>query len=177
MNVDFNEEPSLRSFVNRKFSSFAKYTTLPLMEIILNELPINVAQLFMVNLKFDCGKEDVLDFCDSIQDVVQKYIGETNTQDAQQTPNEPLNRMEVFKYDPDDRDESDKPIFEDFAVATTSRGRGRGRGKGVSIGKIVKRGRPRKNLTSIPEEDMDTEAYDCLDQMSSSSRSSWSSRN
>lgn len=82
MNVDFREESSLRSFVNRKFSCFSKYTTMPLinqMEILLNELPTKVAYLFMVNEKFDCGKEDILDFCDSIEDVVIEDINKHST--------------------------------------------------------------------------------------------------
>ncbi len=55
---------SLRSFVKRKFDSLTKYTTLPFinqMEIVLNELPNNIAHLFMVNEKFDCDKNDNLD--------------------------------------------------------------------------------------------------------------------
>lgn len=182
MNVDFREESSLRSFVNRKFSSFSKYTTMPLinqMEMILNELPTKISHLFMVNEKFDCGKEDILDFCDSIEDVVQKFIEDENTPDtkrAQKTQNEPLNRMEVFKYDPNDTDGSERTIVENKSrdvASTSSVRRGRGRG-GVSSGKIVKRGRPRKN-SSIS--DVGSEDYDCLVQMSTSSKSSWSSRN
>lgn len=160
------------------------------MEIILNELPTNIAHLFMVNEKFDCDKNDILDFCDSVQDVVEIYIGNKNaqdTQDTQLTHNEPLNRMEVFNYDPDDSDEP-MPPQSDFAAASTSRGaRGRGRGKCLvstgrivkrGTGKIVKRGRPsKKELNSIPEEDLEPHSYDFLDRISNSSQSSWSSRN
>lgn len=54
MSFTFSDEPNLRSFVNRKFTTFKKYTTLPLinqMEIILNDLPADIAHLFMVNEK------------------------------------------------------------------------------------------------------------------------------
>lgn len=44
------------------------------MEIILNE----VAHLFMVNEKFDCGKNDILDFCDAIQELVEKHNEDKN---------------------------------------------------------------------------------------------------
>lgn len=85
-----------------------------------------------------------------------------------------------FNFDPEGSDESDEeqPPKTDIAVASTSRGRfdRRGGKVGVSTGKVVRRGRPKK-LVVIPEESSDDEDFDCLDQMSSSSKSSWSSHN
>lgn len=191
LKIQFGETSSLRSFVNQKFSGFATYTTLPLinqMEMILNELPTEVAHLFMVNEKFDCEKQDILDFCDSIEDVVANSIqGRQDIQDTEPIQ-EPLNRMEVFQYDKNDTDGSDETIIN---RSSTSRGRGKivvsGRGNGRIVkpvvnqasssrgsGRIVKRGRPRKNPS---ETNVDMNEYDYLDQMSTTSRSSWSSGN
>lgn len=165
------------------------------MEMILNELPTEVAHLFIVNEKFDCEKQDILDFCDSIEDVVANAIqGRQYRQDTEPIE-EPLNRMEVFKYDPNDADGSDETIIN---RPSTSRGKGKigvsGRGNGRNdggkgrivkpvvnqasssrgSGRIVNRGRPHKNPS---ETDGDMNEYDYLDQMSTTSKSSWSSGN
>ncbi|KAJ6645773.1 hypothetical protein Bhyg_00982 [Pseudolycoriella hygida] len=76
INIDFNKEPDLRSFVNRKLLGLSTYTTLAFvnqMEIILNDLPEELAYLFMVNEIFNCSADDLLDFCDSVQEVVDTH--------------------------------------------------------------------------------------------------------
>lgn len=185
MNIHFAEEPNLRTFVNQKFAIMAKYTTLPLinqMEIILNDLPSQVAIHFFLNEKFDCNKNDILDFCDAIQEIVEYNIED---QDIQVNVNEPLNRMEVFNYHIDDVevDNPDDGVSMSLQAQSSStiRGRGRGRGRGrVQSGRIEKHRLVKRNLDSIPEDricDMSAESeYDFLDQMSNSSRSSFSSR-
>ncbi len=189
LKIQFGESSSLRSFVNQKFSGFEKYTTLPLinqMEMILNEVPTEVAHLFIVNEKFDCEKQDILDFCDSIEDVVENMNQDRQDIQDPEPIQEPLNRMDTFQYDKNDTDASDETIIN---RPSTSRGRGksvvssRGNGRIVkpvvnqassSRGRIVKRGRPRKNPS---ETDVDLNEYDCFDQMSTTSKSSWSSGN
>lgn len=54
------------------------------MDIILNELPSEISHLFMVNEKFNSDKNDILDFCDSIQDVCDKFKENITIQDHQE---------------------------------------------------------------------------------------------
>lgn len=81
-NIDFNTEPSLRSFMNRKLSFLAKYTTMALsnqLEIVLNDLPNEVAALLMKNVKLDSDKDDVLNFCDSIENQIALVQNQSST--------------------------------------------------------------------------------------------------
>lgn len=67
----FEEESSLRSFVARKINAMSTYTTLPFenqLEIILSELPTEIANLFIVEDKLNETKADILVFCDLIQE-------------------------------------------------------------------------------------------------------------
>ena len=146
------------------------------MEMILNLLHTEVSQLFMINEKFSSSKEEILDFCDRIRE-------DKKAQDSQERPNDPsqLNFDANNTHETDEEMLVDQPSKSDpqsVAVASTSRGRrGRGRGRGgVSNGKIVKRGRPKK-LNAIPEKISDDEDCDYLDQMSTRSKSSWSTYN
>lgn len=177
MNFDFFEDRSLRSFVERKFAMLAKYTTLsPLsqMDMILNELPTNIAELFIVNGKFDCHKNDILDFCDSIEEVSDKFRQDQNTQDV--VVEEPLNSMVLFKYD---RYEIDSE------PSTSSGSRGKAQGS-VSNGRVVKRGRKgirsredseNQDDTVLERIEEDEEDLDISDRMSNSAESTVSSRN
>lgn len=81
-NIDFNTEPSLRSFMNRKLSFLAKYTTMALsnqLEIVLNDLPNEVAGFLMKNVKLDSDKDDVLNFCDSIENQIALVQNQSST--------------------------------------------------------------------------------------------------
>lgn len=74
-NIDFNEEISLRKFVENKLRGLSMYTSLQLvhqMEVILMELPNEISNMFLINEKIFCSKLEILEFCDSIQDFAQK---------------------------------------------------------------------------------------------------------
>lgn len=172
MKFDFFEECSLRSFVERKFAMMAKYTTLSRlnqMDMILNELPTNIAQLFIVHGKFDC-KNDILDFCDSVEEVCDKFRQDQNHEDARDVVVvEPLNNMVLFKYDPNEPEPS------------TSRGKAQG---SVLNGRVVKRSRKKMRSAEDSEDqdvleriEEDNENFDFLDRMSNSSESTQSSVN
>lgn len=78
LNVNFYEEDTLRSFVELKLLSLSTYTKLPFvnrMEMVLNDLPVEISSLFLLNEKLTCDKEEILDFCDSIQDIVETKHG------------------------------------------------------------------------------------------------------
>lgn len=80
--IDCNTEPSLRSFMNRKLSFLAKYTTMALsnqLEIVLNDLPNEVAALLMKNVKLDSDKGDVLNLCDSIENQIALVQNQSST--------------------------------------------------------------------------------------------------
>lgn len=99
LQIDFEEEATLRSFVDRKLTNLATYTTLSLtnqMEVVINDLPSEISYLFIQNEKVTRSKAEILEFCDSIQDLVQTFrlVPVDNT-----TIQEPLNRMEVFNFD------------------------------------------------------------------------------
>ncbi|KAJ6649031.1 hypothetical protein Bhyg_04263 [Pseudolycoriella hygida] len=77
LDFTFDQEASLRSFVLRKMKALSTYTSLSLqnqLEIILNELPVEISNLFIVHDKMNCTKADILEFCDSIQEIIEdKY--------------------------------------------------------------------------------------------------------
>ncbi|KAJ6642899.1 hypothetical protein Bhyg_07855 [Pseudolycoriella hygida] len=177
MCIDFDESSSLRSFMERKLTSLSKFTTLPFLnqvEIALNDLPIEISNLFIVNEKMTSKKSQILDFCDTIEEIVETWrktvkvgdnVDETE-QESNRTENqtEPVNRMEVFH----------------FTSSEPSRGVGRGAkargGRGgygqTANGGIKKRGRPPKKLATVVEDDGDLS--DFLNQIDNTSRSSWS---
>ncbi len=110
LSIDFNEETSLRSFVDRKLKSLSSYTSLPFinqMEVVLIDLPNEISNLFLIHDKLTCSKSEILEFCDSIQDLAHSLITTTDEQekiypDEQQQihPDEQqMNEMEVFNYD------------------------------------------------------------------------------
>lgn len=157
ININFNKEPDLRSFVHRKLSGLTKYTTLPFvnqMEILLNDLPEELAYLFMVNEKFNCSADDVFDFCDSVQDVVDLHN----------------------KGSESDHCETDDLNVSAGSASEQSPAEKCGLGKRIRKGGNG-RGRLRKrNLTSIPEDEScgESEDFTFLNEMSSSSNSTWS---
>lgn len=120
---------SLRSFVEQKLNALETYTSLPYInrvEMVLYDLPIEPANMFLVNKKVKSNKTDLLEFCDSIQELVQTMNVEDVTSDheMQTIRTKSTNRMEIFDFDPDM--ESD-----DFhSMPSTSRGRSSSRGRG-----------------------------------------------
>lgn len=191
LQIDFNGASSLRSFVERKLTSFDKFTTLPFInqiEMVMNDLPVQISSLFLTNEMMTGNKNDILCFCDSIQELVGTM---TNTEgpsandndQSNQASNEPSYQMEVFEYD------SGLKIGPSQSESMSVRGRSkrvaRGGARGGatggivqensdSSGGIVKRGRPHKKLKTIPE-NTDSSNFDFMNQMSNTSRSSWSS--
>lgn len=182
LDIDFNEASTLRSFIERKLMSLSKYTTLPFInqiEIVMNDLPIEISTLFITNEKMTGDKSEILDFCDSINDLVEtmrETIAEPLTRDNIEDSNQPLNQMEIFDYRPDSEpSESESMSVDDALESSHGRGRGRGRAKGVTRGAIEKRGRGRpKKLKPIPESNESSESYDFLNEMDMTSQSSWS---
>lgn len=184
MEIDFEESSTLRSFMERKLISLSKFTTLPFlnqMEIALNDLPIQISSLFILNEKMTCKKSEILDFCDSIEEFVSTLrekakVGES-VDENEQNPNHtekqtdhPENRMEVFNFIPEYDPESSHR-------RGRARGRGGSRGRGGRAeGTIKKRGRPSKKSKTIIEENEDDECsdYNFLNQIDNTSRSSWS---
>ncbi len=157
MNADFNEAMSLWLFVSVKLSNLEKFTTLPFinrMEIILNELPVEISYLFMVNEMFNRTQNEILEFCYSVQDVADNYI-------------QSLNHFEVA---------SNASDHSDFGLLTSreessssSRGNRSRRGRTRGQGRICKQ---RKPLSTIPE----TGRLEFSDMISNSSVSTWSTR-
>lgn len=82
--IDFNDKTSLRSFVELKLKSLSSYTTLPFlnqMEMVLADLPNPISKLFLVNEIMTSNKAVILDFCDSIQDLVVTMCEKTGKPD------------------------------------------------------------------------------------------------
>lgn len=80
LQIDFNTASSLRTFVERKLESFAKFTTLPFlnqMEMVLNDLPAEISTLFITNEMLTDNKNEILVFCDSIQELIETIRGTT----------------------------------------------------------------------------------------------------
>ena len=74
MTFAFNEDTSLRSFVQRKMKAMSTYTSLSLqnqLDMILIDLPNEISNLFLIKNKTNCTKNEVLKFCDSIQEYVE----------------------------------------------------------------------------------------------------------
>lgn len=170
LNIDFDETNSLRSFVELKLTSLSTFTTLPFVnqvEMVINDLPEQVSAAFIVNEKITGNKTEILNFCDTIQDVFETF---TTTNDRQNEadhaqPSGSNMEMEIFTFEPKKR-----------SVSEPSRG-GRGSNRGVRGGKITKKGRPAKKLTPIVEDTGSTDSFGFLGAMDNSSRSSWTDCN
>lgn len=176
MDISFGETTSLRSFVDLKLTSLSKYTTLPFVnqiEMIMNDLPEEISRLFIVKEKMTGNKNEVLNFCDAIQDFVEATI--THPKNDMQEPGRPSNRMfaETFTFQPENQPMSSEP----------SRGRGRGRGSLINAASPKKRKRQsefvnenglHEHLDVIMEESGSSENYDFSRETDNTSRSSWS---
>lgn len=155
LDFHFKEDTGLRSFVHKKMTALSMYTTLQLnnqLEIILAELPSDISCLFTRHLKINATKTEILEFCDSIQDLVdddEKFDTSGNTtlisefQQRQQA--DVVQDLEIFSYVSSD-DQTEIESSEEQS-SNSSRGRKRGRGKesrkwgGPSkIGKVIVEG-------------------------------------
>lgn len=156
MDFTFDEETSLQSFVLRKMKALSTYTLSveSQLEIILNELPVEVSNLFIVHDKISCTKTEILEFCVTIQETMQDIHDETDknvTLTANPTDrSQVIQDLEVFNYDSETVSEIDSSEVEttDLVKAagklnhlikkSVKRGRGEGlRGRPPKIKKIV----------------------------------------
>lgn len=164
LNFGFFEETSLRSFVHRKMTALSTYTTLKLnnqMEMILAELPNEISNLFITNLKINASKSEILEFCESVQELVDGMNAETSAsgnvtptpQLEQQQQSEVVQDMEIFTYDSEVLSESSSEL-------SSSSKRGRKSGGAISASRA--RGRPPKILKSI-REDSGSSEFECMD--------------
>lgn len=165
----FFEETSLRSFVNRKIISLSTYTTLTLnnqMEVILSELPNEIANLFILNLKMNSTKSEILEFCNSIQEFVDGLNAEapasgsvTPTPQSEQQQCEVVQDMEIFNYESDVHSEVESSEGQSSGSACS---RKRGKNKAT-------RGRGRPKKISKRKEDSETSMDSSLSSASSAS--------
>lgn len=139
LSIDFNLETSLRSFIERKLKGLSSYTTLPLfnqIEMVLVDLPNSISKLFLVNEIMTSSKAEILDFCDSIQDLVQTMWEKTENEPP--GIQEPLNEMEIFTFDAElDSQSKSMPSIRRSGSGSANPVSGR------------KRGRPRKNQSTL----------------------------
>lgn len=128
--------------------------------MVLNDLPNNISSHFLLEEKITCKKEEVLDFCDSIQDLVQTMWTAETTEQEPQNIRDPLNRMEIFDFDADSELES---VASNRANNSGSISRGSAkRGRGT--------GRQSKKLE--PDDGESSNGYEFLNEIGDSSRSS-----
>lgn len=106
LDFTFEEETSLRSFALRKMKALSTYTRLPVenqLKIILNELPVEVSNLFIVHDKMNRTKADILEFFETIQEIMEdKYDEPDNNVTLTANPieqNQIVQDLEVFHYD------------------------------------------------------------------------------
>lgn len=184
LEVNFDESETLRSFFERKLASLSNFTTLPFVnqvEIVMNDLPVEISCLFIQEEKMLDNKKEILDYCDSIQNLMEHVYQPTNehTNEMEPGPSQQSNKMQM------------KIVNLCSGTATASielpqssgiRGRGRGRGRG-SVGRTASSTRRKngerddglstKKLRPISE-DNETDDYSFLKEMSDSSQSTWS---
>lgn len=160
LNINFDESESLRSFFERKLSSLSRFTTLPFInqvEIAMNDLPSEVSSLLILEGKMTGDKTEILDYCDSIQNLVEHVCKSTErSNESDREPNQQSDqmRMEIFNFVPEDETSEVEQMLTDSPESDNVRGgvggkvRGNASGgtvRGVATGGFKKRGRPKKN--------------------------------
>lgn len=165
LNIDFAEAISLRSFVEMKLTSLSTFTTLPFVnqvEMVINDLPEQVSAAFIVNEKMTGNKTEILNFCDTIQDLLETCATTNRSQnEADHAQSSGSNmEMETFTFEPEVQ-----------SVSKPSRGRINSH-RGVRGGKITKKGRQAKKLNPIMENNESTDSFNFSETMDNSSRSS-----
>lgn len=142
LSFGFNKETGLRSFVHRKIKAMTMYTSLSLenqLEMILIELPDEISNQFIVQDKLHCKKEEILEFCDSIQEFVEGSTARNITSTVPDAKDITMQDLEIFNYDPDESEVS--------TVRSKRKPSTRGKAKGL---RPV--GRPRKLLRRVSED-------------------------
>lgn len=139
----------IRSFVDRKLKSLSTYTSLPLinqMEVVLMDLPNEISNLFLIHEKLICSKSEILEFCDSIQELAQTLVKPVDEQPL--IDNEfSLNEMEIFNYDPEWLSDDIESVTSDSS-SVISPGRGATQRRGATRGRGTVRGRGRVKIRS-----------------------------
>lgn len=130
MDFTFDEKTSLRSFVVRKMKALSTYTRLSVenqLEIISNELPVEVSNLFIVHAKMNCTKADILEFCGTIQEIMEVKYDEPDknvTLTANPTDrSQVIQDLEVFDYDSEIMSEIDSSEMETSDLDKVAGGR------------------------------------------------------
>lgn len=164
LDFTFDDETSLRSFVLRKMKALSTYTRLSVenqLEIILNELPIEVSNLFIQNDKMDCTKTEILEFCDTIQEIIDDIYDEpdknvtltVNPIDQSQVEQD----LEEFNCDTQDSWEIDPSEVETSDLDKAAGGRKNSVKKSAKRSRAVGlRGRPSKISKIICDNDDDS---------------------
>lgn len=104
LNIDFDESESLRSFIEQKLFSLSKLTTLSFVnqvEMAINDLLVEVSSMFITEEKMTAGKEDILEFCDSIQSLIKHVFkpSESRANHCDPEPNQQSQmKMEIFNF-------------------------------------------------------------------------------
>lgn len=153
LNFSFENERGLRSFVSRKMDVLSTYTTLSIanqIEVILSELPNSIANSFIVEDKLNSTKEEILEFCDTIQEFVDDADTEAsidhnptdNSDTNSSIPSSVVQELEIFTFQ--DGIES----LSDTGSTSTNSSRQGGRGK---VKRLSHSGRPAKIPKTISE--------------------------
>lgn len=158
LKIDFDESETLRSFFDRKLTSLSKFTTLPFVnqvEIVMNDLPVEISCMFIREEKMLDNNKEILDFCDSIQYLVEHvYKPNEYTKEKEREQSQQSNKMQMKIFNADSETETSQ--FESVSVvlpqSSSSRGLGRGRGRGR--GRSIARGVTGKHLQAIHGRDV-----------------------
>lgn len=154
LDISYENEPSLRSFVSKKMVGLSTYTTLSVenqIEVILSELPNSIANSFIVEDKLNSTMEEILEYCDVIQEFIEDVNMEaeavrstpTNNHDTDSSmPSSVVSELEIFTFQAGVESSSDTG-----STSTNSSGHV-GRGK---IKKLSRGGRPAKIPKTISE--------------------------
>lgn len=184
LNVEFDEAVSLRSFFEKKLMNLSKFTTLPFInqvEIVMNDIPVEIQSLFILNGKMTGDKTKILKFCDAIQGLVvenEKETAKERPNENDREPSQPSDKMQMYDLLSEAETSEADSMSVDSPQSSSKSGRGRGRSSanGTARG-IKKRGRPSKKLLPIKENEEAIDNYDFLKEMDSSSQSTWSEKN
>lgn len=144
--ISFENETSLRSFMARKMNALATYTTLSVenqLEVILPQLPDEIANIFIVEDKLSSSKSEILEFCDVIQEVCESVNTETSARPTPTSnsdmPIDIIQELEIFNFQEE---------LESSDIGSTST-KSSGRGK---IKRLSRSGRTAKIPRTISEE-------------------------
>ncbi|KAJ6634109.1 hypothetical protein Bhyg_17618 [Pseudolycoriella hygida] len=146
LDFSFENETDLRSFVSRKMIALATYTTLSVenqLEVILSQLPSEIANLFIVEDKLSSSKAEILEFCDVIQEVCDNAHTETSTRSTftsnSDLPSSIVQELEIFNFQ-----EEVESLSDTGSISTNSSGRGK-------MKRLSRSGRPAKIPRTISE--------------------------